>query len=106
MSSRAQDHLRKAYTTRMKKSLMTGPQAAQVYYGPAVRNPLKNAGRPAMHQTSARHANKLSSEVFIFQKATNMDTPQRREFQSKMSVKSSPFDDVPSASYNMPHVNK
>ena len=67
-----------------------------------------------MHQTSARHANKLSSEVFIFQKATNMDTPQRREFQSKMSVKSSPFDDVPSsqyyknpsASYNMPHVNK
>ena len=75
MSPRAQDNLKKAYTTRMKQSLMMGPQAAQVYYGPAVRNPLKNNSKPPMHQTSARHANKLSSEKFVFQKATKMDSP-------------------------------
>ena len=35
-----------------------------------------------------------------------MDSPQRREFQSKMSIKSSPFDDVPAAKNHMSHVNK
>lgn len=101
MSTRAQDHIKKAYSTRMKQVLMTGPQAAQVYYGPAVRNPLKNP-----YRSSRIQAGKLSSEKFIFQKATKMDSPQRREFLSNMTIKSSPFDDVPSTTYNMPHVNK
>ena len=36
-----------------------------------------------------------------------MDSPQRREFQSKMSIKSSPFDGVPcAATINMPQVPK
>ena len=34
----------------------------------------------------------LASEKFVFQKATKNTSPQRREFQSKMSIKSSPFD--------------
>lgn len=34
----------------------------------------------------------LASEKFVFQKATKNVSPQRREFQSKMSIKSSPFD--------------
>ena len=47
-SPRAQDHLKKAYSTRLKHTLMSGSQAAQVYYGPAVRNPLKGTTRPVV----------------------------------------------------------
>ena len=93
---------------------MTGPQAAQVYYAPAIRNPIKLASQQAVVQRVApKHADKLSSEKFVFQKATKMDSPQRREFQSKMSIKSSPFDEVPGMGkessnmpYNMPAINK
>ena len=91
---------------------MTGPQAASVYYGPAARNPLQPYPKAITTKLNMKEPN-LASEKFVFQKATKMDSPQRREFQSKMSIKSSPFDEVPGMGkessnmpYNMPAINK
>ena len=75
-SPRGKDNIKKAYSTRMKQSLMTGPQAAQVYYAPAIRNPIRVASQqPVVQRVAAKHADKLSSEKFIFQKGTKMDSP-------------------------------
>ena len=71
---------------------MTGPQAACVYYGPAARNPLQQHYPKLQSSRISGKESKLASEKFIFQKATKLDSPQRRDFQSKMSVKTSPFD--------------
>ena len=70
---------------------MTGSQAAYVYYGPAARNPLQHYPKIQSSRISGKES-KLNSEKFVFQKATKLDSPQRRDFQSKMSVKTSPFD--------------
>jgi len=60
---------------------MTGPQAAQVYYGPAARNPLKPINKAATKNINMKHPSKLSSEQFVFQKATKMElSPQRKDF--------------------------
>ena len=65
---------------------MTGAQAASVYYGPAARHPLKPPHQAVTAKIDMKVANKLASEKFVFQKATKMDSPQRRDFQSKMSI--------------------
>ena len=41
-----------------------------------------------------REPKQLASEKFVFQKSTKMDSPQRRNFQSKMSIKSNPFEEA------------
>lgn len=69
---------------------MTGPQAASVYYGPAARNPLQPYPKAITTKLNMKEPN-LASEKFVFQKATKNVSPQRREFQSKMSIKSSPI---------------
>ena len=91
----SQMKLKSTYNTKMKQTLMTGPQAACVYYGPAARNPLQIY--PRMRSSRISKESKLASEKFVFQKATKLDSPQRREFQSKMSVKTSPFDQFEAA---------
>ena len=71
--------LKSTYNTRMKQTLMTGPQAACVYYGPAARNPLQVYPKMQSSRISGKES-KLASEKFVFQKATKLDSPQRREF--------------------------
>lgn len=91
-SPRSRDVLKVAYKTNARHALMTGAQAASVYYGPAARNPLKAPHKAITAKVDMKVAKNLASEKFVFQKATKMDSPQRREFQSKMSVQSSPFE--------------
>ena len=79
-SIRAGEQLPKAYSTKLKHQLMTGSQAAQVYYGPAARNPLKASNKAITAKIDMKEPNKLASEKFVFQKATKMDSPQRRDF--------------------------
>ena len=62
------------YDTNFKRKLMTGPQAASVYYAPAARNPLV-AQNPAVTKQISMKPPQLDSEKFIFQKATKMDSP-------------------------------
>ena len=69
---------------------MTGPQAASVYYGPAARNPLQPYPKAITTRLNMKEPN-LASEKFVFQKATKNVSPERREFRSKMSIKSSPI---------------
>ena len=85
-SPRSRDVLKVAYKTKLKHTLMTGPQAASVYYGPAARNPLKPPHKAVTAKLDMKVAKNLASEKFVFQKATKMDSPQRRDFQSKMSI--------------------
>ena len=74
-SPKAQELARFAYNTRLKQDLMTGSQAASVYYGPAARNPLKPPPKGSAAKISMKGPSKLQSEKFVQQKATKMDSP-------------------------------
>lgn len=66
--------LQQVYQTNLKQKLMTGPQAASVYYGPAARNPLSKANRANKERINMQPP-QLASEKFVFQKSTKMDSP-------------------------------
>ena len=66
--------LKSTYNTKMKQTLMTGPQAACVYYGPAARNPLQPYPKCTSNRIDGKQP-KLASEKFVFQKSTKMDSP-------------------------------
>ena len=57
--------LKSTYNTKMKQTLMTGPQAACVYYGPAARNPLQLYPKSTTSRVDGKQS-KLASEKFVF----------------------------------------